>query len=580
MLIALGIYLYLWLNFHWKTTGGSKVCKTDSPWSSDISGSTDLYFAWHDNYKASSIKLIIISGNLGTLKDRWNFWTFGIKVYKHCNRLSRTKPPIHALEFYLNIANHRIGNVLVASQIIAGNSKERGILRSIGTKILNKPNHTSKINTYREISQQVNKTSGPHSQSTHNARYSIQVNRKGITRYYKLLPTRNNQNNANRIYTMGPKSKANKAKNKSMKKRTMERKHALSRTLLVGSLTTASDSDDNESVDSESGSEMDTLEEPEDFNTYCRQTDFADKEHTFYHIAAAIYRLAGLKVVHPTDSELTARINEVCQADSNALSQLITEVNLLREARYTNYIIPRFLQSAEEWVRITVRDGEQEMPEAYRALGMMFKLARDTASESWRKSGDEDMDNLKHALQSLGLSQTELDALQQHMDKVRVVHQGRRQLELEEEATRVYIMLEGVAEEEANTPRATNADPTETMEAYILKHGEACVCKERSWVQVAKRHATKTITPVHGTRGTTEAYKALPGLSIAPTVMAKTLQEYTTRLEQDKVEAVVIKQRGRQHALNPPIQATNWPAGMTQTETDLMLYEIHPCCCW
>ena len=74
-------YFYLWLNFHLKTTGGSKIRMTDAPLSKNISKSTDHYFALVYNSKLVILGIITISGCLGTLQDRWNFWTFGSKVY-------------------------------------------------------------------------------------------------------------------------------------------------------------------------------------------------------------------------------------------------------------------------------------------------------------------------------------------------------------------------------------------------------------------------------------------------------------------------------------------------------------------
>ena len=66
-------YFYIWLKFYWKTTGGSKIRITDAPVSKNISESpTDQYYAWVYNNKLEN-RLIIISGCLGTLKDRWNF---------------------------------------------------------------------------------------------------------------------------------------------------------------------------------------------------------------------------------------------------------------------------------------------------------------------------------------------------------------------------------------------------------------------------------------------------------------------------------------------------------------------------
>jgi hypothetical protein len=77
-------YLYQWLKFHWKITGGSKYQKIEMPRRSDLPRSTYLHNTFIGNRKTGALGVIIIYGSLGTLKDRWNIWTFGIKVYsKH-----------------------------------------------------------------------------------------------------------------------------------------------------------------------------------------------------------------------------------------------------------------------------------------------------------------------------------------------------------------------------------------------------------------------------------------------------------------------------------------------------------------
>jgi hypothetical protein len=71
-------YLYQWLKFHWKITGGSKYQKIEMPRRSDLPRSTYLHNTFIGNRKTGALGVIIIYGSLGTLKDRWNIWTFGI----------------------------------------------------------------------------------------------------------------------------------------------------------------------------------------------------------------------------------------------------------------------------------------------------------------------------------------------------------------------------------------------------------------------------------------------------------------------------------------------------------------------
>ena len=82
-------YFYLWLNFYWKTTGVSKHQEMDAPMSKNTSESATDHYARVFNNKFGLLRIgiiIIIFGRLGTLQDRWNIWTFGIKVYnKHNN---------------------------------------------------------------------------------------------------------------------------------------------------------------------------------------------------------------------------------------------------------------------------------------------------------------------------------------------------------------------------------------------------------------------------------------------------------------------------------------------------------------
>jgi hypothetical protein len=88
-------YLYQWLKFQWKITSQSKFQKIEIRRRSDLPRSTDLH-NWNGKRKTGAIGVIIISGSLGTLKDRWNFWTFGIKVYNHNQIISfRNKQNIY-----------------------------------------------------------------------------------------------------------------------------------------------------------------------------------------------------------------------------------------------------------------------------------------------------------------------------------------------------------------------------------------------------------------------------------------------------------------------------------------------------
>jgi hypothetical protein len=187
---------------------------------------------------------------------------------------------------------------------------------------------------------------------------------------------------------MSSKSKAKKAVRKSLAKRTKERVYALNQTTPGTNEAESSEDEEIKSEEFESGSDMETGDELEDFRTYCSKPDFASKEPTFFHTAASIYWLAGQIVAHPSGTELTLRVKEACpNAEPTSLSSIIDEVLLLRETRDKSYSCPQFLYAAEEWVRNTVRDGEQETAEAYRALGAMFKLARNAVSENWIQSG-------------------------------------------------------------------------------------------------------------------------------------------------------------------------------------------------
>ena len=147
-------YVYLWLNFHWKTDGGSKVFITDSPWSKNKPCSTDLHFTWFDNNKVAIIRVINISGNLGTLKDRWNFWTFGIKFYKSTIIQDRNKTLRHVLEFFPNI---KLGLLRIAIIIIIsgclGTLQDRWNIWTFGIKVYNKHNNTFELyNVHNKLS--------------------------------------------------------------------------------------------------------------------------------------------------------------------------------------------------------------------------------------------------------------------------------------------------------------------------------------------------------------------------------------------------------------------------------------------
>ena len=174
-------YLYIWVKFHWKITGVSKIRITDTSWSSDISWSADLQIAWSDNNKATISRIIVISGNLGTLKDRWNFWTFGIKVYKQNRKHSIIKNRhTHSLK-YAQITPIRLNRKLVVSSKLPAktNSKRRGATPSKGIKEL----YTQSIafvnhNKSWDIFQQVN--GNDNRDNLQLAKQARQINWKGI----------------------------------------------------------------------------------------------------------------------------------------------------------------------------------------------------------------------------------------------------------------------------------------------------------------------------------------------------------------------------------------------------------------
>jgi hypothetical protein len=305
-----------------------------------------------------------------------------------------------------------------------------------------------------------------------------------------------------------------------------------------------------------------TTEEPEEFHRYCQKEDFQDNESSFYHIAASCYRLVGLTISHPTREEVIEEVMEVCKTvEATALSAMTEGVIDLRVARDSQLQCPIFLQMAEEWVRITVRDGDQEMPEAYRALGMLYKLSTREMEERWRVSGEQDMMNWKLGLQSLGLPSVEYMRLDTHLDEVFTKHQFNRRYFSASQTQSVLAMLDGVAEDEARIPLTTSDTYEELMDQYITNHGLACVKAARSWAQVARGKTSKQRTITQGAVGTADAYEALPALSSPPTAMTRTLQEHMTVEEREKAETCLIRQRGREHAINPPIEETQWPEG-------------------
>ena len=92
-----------------------KIRITDTPLSKNILESTDQYYAWVYNNKLETHRLIIISGSLGTLKVRWNFWTFGIKFYNKHNSYFQIRLILcpHTLQIFMDKTNNCSRNWLV-----------------------------------------------------------------------------------------------------------------------------------------------------------------------------------------------------------------------------------------------------------------------------------------------------------------------------------------------------------------------------------------------------------------------------------------------------------------------------------
>ena len=77
-----GNYLSRWWQFHWNTTGitfGPKIDEQRSEY--QFTHILEHYYSGLASVTFRTNRIFIISGNIGTNKDRWNIWTFGIKVY-------------------------------------------------------------------------------------------------------------------------------------------------------------------------------------------------------------------------------------------------------------------------------------------------------------------------------------------------------------------------------------------------------------------------------------------------------------------------------------------------------------------
>ena len=83
-----GNYFSRWWQLHWNTTG-----TTREPKFTELSTTYHFTHKLEHNYSDIATnftkynKNIIISGTLGTKKDRWNFWTFGNTIYNSKNLL-------------------------------------------------------------------------------------------------------------------------------------------------------------------------------------------------------------------------------------------------------------------------------------------------------------------------------------------------------------------------------------------------------------------------------------------------------------------------------------------------------------
>ena len=91
-------YLSRWCQFHWNTTGitfGPKIDEQRSEY--QFTHILEHYYSGLASVTFRTNRIFIISGNIGTNKDRWNIWTFGIKVYSTSRLLDNKHQilPVH-----------------------------------------------------------------------------------------------------------------------------------------------------------------------------------------------------------------------------------------------------------------------------------------------------------------------------------------------------------------------------------------------------------------------------------------------------------------------------------------------------
>ena len=562
-----GNYFSRWWQLHWNTTGTTREPKF-------VKLRSTYHFThklvYHNSGLASKTfrtnRIFIISGNLGTNKDRWNFWTFGIKVY-HTNSLFDKEYQIR-IEFFTKTEKKLLDKFTgiitklstpIASSIIeplvsTDNQGTSKLLIHYGS--INAPHYPR-----RDIKLRINLAEAD---LTYCESVICNNHIKGIIWPFQTQPSNLIHLCTIRGDMLTPVNKSN------TKKRSAEFSEPNPGEMQQSDVTTRptyrEESEEEDDMDichsapvvtsAVGGATLAVAKcpTPPTFDAYWLDPCNEQNPPEFYHIAAMVYQLGTRHVEHPQLHELITVLRSYVTSTYTDLDTVLTTLVLnKRKQPGTAVHVPRYLETFEVWVRGVIREQNEEMPEAYRVLGLCYKLMVADVRDAWSHAGNIDMDNVVQAMAGLSAHVLMQEELTQAIERYRGEWQMNRMRIIDNYATNICVLLDGAAEDEASTALPAGCKAMDLLQVFIKRHADACV----SWVKATSAKTPKQRSGI--TCGKTDQYMPLPAWQGAAPVAIESYYEVISVEEKAKLDRTMRNQRGRVHALHPVIAPTNWP---------------------
>ena len=533
-----------WVNvpskFHWKTTGCSQERKfkfhelLDLPTGESSDNGHSSFILTGLYWQLANITLLEFTG---FYYYHWNIWTFGNKKFRKKSKKKRIQSSLYDIHAWrnkfsgkwislngyrtnLNIIHFRISKVdlekfklsgsLTRSEVRLGNQQYSIIVTALYLFFL-----FSKINRI----------------------YNLDNMTKGNTTV-KGKPVEKSNNNRGKVANVSTslKSKSNKEGESNSDSESMDEAD-----------TTNSDITGIHNISMSLDKKLGTprWEDYEIINT---------ATPSVYHITAMIYDLSARHIAHPNHDMLVA-LFQGFDIDDTLLRKTLAQIldpnrTMLNEI----WVTPDYYYEVEDWARNITDEQTDDRLEAYKVLGYFYALAIAATRMRWHIAGASDSDEIIKVIDQLGLQEATQTSLKARVNSQRDVTKQARMGQLDQLASQIFSLLDGIAETEGSKQLEVNEDTIAHLRNLMGEHTKACT----TWSTVVKGAPkdSTTIKPI--LLSTTDVYRPLPGLETGVTAGYQTLAEVTTPAEKNKMKTAYLNQRGRAHLI-PAVSLPEWP---------------------